>query len=130
MSVTKKELVKYRYERAIETFSEAQFLAEKQSWNGTSNRLYYASFYAVIALIALYDEKAFTHSGIKILFHKNYIKTGAIPMKFGIMYSKLFDLRQSGDYDDFQKLNSETVQPLIPEVESFLAENSVDLLFI
>ena len=38
------------------------------------------------------------------------------------MYSKLFDLRQTGDYDDLYNLNEEDVKPLIDEAKLYIKE--------
>ena len=62
------------------------------------NRLYYACFYAVTALL-LQDEKQFArHSAVKSEFVKTYIKSGRIDVKWNKFYQKLFDDRQEGDY--------------------------------
>lgn len=66
------ELARYRLARAQETFEEAVDVFSKGHYIGTVNRLYYACFYAVNALMI--KEKFFskTHTGIKTLFHNNY----------------------------------------------------------
>jgi uncharacterized protein (UPF0332 family) len=53
MTGTKKDLINYRLERAKETLEDAKLLAEKQRWNSAINRLYYAAYYAIIALLLL-----------------------------------------------------------------------------
>jgi uncharacterized protein (UPF0332 family) len=47
------EYVKYRIESAHKTFQAAQVLADNGFWNSAVNRLYYALFYAVNALLVL-----------------------------------------------------------------------------
>ena len=51
MSRTKEELINYRISRAKDTLDDAQILADKGKWNSAINRLYYAAYYAVIALL-------------------------------------------------------------------------------
>lgn len=41
---------KYRYHRSEESFDEAHILSGYGRWNAVINRLYYACFYAFIAL--------------------------------------------------------------------------------
>jgi uncharacterized protein (UPF0332 family) len=65
MKGTKVDLVKYRLLRARDTFDDARILAEKQKWNSTINRLCYASYYAVMALLLHADLKPTTHNGAK-----------------------------------------------------------------
>ena len=47
-----KDLVLYRMARAQETLEDARILANAGRWNVCVNRLYYACFYAVSALLA------------------------------------------------------------------------------
>ena len=57
MKGTKEDLIKYRLLRARDTLDDARILAEKDKWNSTINRLYYASYYAVMALLLNFDLK-------------------------------------------------------------------------
>ena len=47
----KDNYVKYRLEKAEETYEVAELLIENEKWNSAVNRLYYASFYAVTGLL-------------------------------------------------------------------------------
>jgi len=47
----RREYVKYRIESARKTFEAAKVLSENGFWNSAVNRLYYAVFYAVNALL-------------------------------------------------------------------------------
>jgi uncharacterized protein (UPF0332 family) len=51
-----KALVKYRIERAEETYKEALLMRTEDHWNACANRLYYACFYAVSALLVKYNQ--------------------------------------------------------------------------
>ena len=52
MTISNREdYINYRFHRAEETFEEALILAKEERWNAVINRLYYACFYAVIALL-------------------------------------------------------------------------------
>lgn len=63
------------------------------------------------------------------MFGLHFIKTGIIEKDLGKFYSRLFDLRQTGDYDDFMDFSMEQVlyllQPankLITQIEFILRE--------
>ena len=105
MTGTKKDLIRYRIERAKETFDDARILSENEKWNSSINRLYYATYYAVTALLLNSDLKPTTHNGAKSNFSEYFIKTEKIDAKYGKMYSQLFTWRQKGDYDDFFDFN-------------------------
>ena len=76
MSRTKDDLIVYRVERANKILDEARTLAASGNWNGVANRLYYACFYAVLALLAKNDMDTYTHKGVKIMLSQHFIKSG------------------------------------------------------
>ncbi|MEO8151171.1 MAG: HEPN domain-containing protein [Bacteroidia bacterium] len=115
-----KELVNYRLHRAKETLDDARILSERRKWNSAINRLYYAAFYAVTALLMADNINPLSHNGAKVKFSENYIKTGKVPKEYGKMYSQLFLWRQKGDYDDLFDFNQEKVEPYLEPVESFI----------
>jgi uncharacterized protein (UPF0332 family) len=118
---TKHELVRYRIGRADGTLKETKLLAAENHWNATVNRFYYACFYAISALLAEHELNAKTYSGTKILFHKHFIKNGGVDKEQGTFFSKLFDKRQIGDYEDFIEISKNEILPLIGDAEKFLA---------
>ena len=93
-----KELVSYRLSRADEALEDARILAREKRWNACVNRLYYACFYAVSALLLCDGLSSSKHSGIRGLFNKQYVKTGQIPKDIARIYNDLFERRQEGDY--------------------------------
>jgi uncharacterized protein (UPF0332 family) len=84
------------------------------------NRLYYACFYAVLALLTKNNINSHTHSGAKTQLSLHFVKTGKLDKKFGMLFGDLFDLRQKGDYGDFFDLKELDIITLIPKVEDFL----------
>jgi len=116
------DLIKYRIERANETLADALLLAEGCRWNSCINRLYYASFYCVNALLLKNNVRTHTHNGCKSKFHLEFIKKGIIDKQFGKLYSDLFDWRQEGDYADFISFDQDTVAPLLEQTEQLIRE--------
>lgn len=114
------QYILYRLGRSKETFSDSRKLAEINSWNSCVNRLYYSCFYAVTALLISKGFEAKTHNGVKTLFFKEFVSTGKIGKEYGSLYSDLMDWRNASDYADFIDYDSETVNPMIIRVESFL----------
>ncbi len=116
------EYIKYRFHRAKESFEEALILAANGKWNAVINRLYYACFYAVIALLLKHEIKTKTHQGTRNQFGHHFIKTDKIDKTFGKLYSELYDLRQKGDYGELYEFDEETAKPLIEQVRTFITE--------
>ncbi|GHT28075.1 hypothetical protein AGMMS49574_01650 [Bacteroidia bacterium] len=46
----KTAIIKYRLEKAKDTFLDVGISIQNQRWNNAANRLYYACYYAVSAL--------------------------------------------------------------------------------
>ena len=116
------DLIKYRIDRAYETLADARLLADSGRWNSCINRLYYASFYSVNALLLKNNIKTHTHNGCKSKFHSEFVKNDIIDKNFGKLYSDLFDWRQEGDYADFISFDKATVIPLLDQTESLIRE--------
>ena len=114
----RQEYVKYRIESARKTFEAAKVLSENGFWNSAVNRLYYAVFYAVNALLVLNEIQTKSHSATKSQFSLHFVKTGRFDKKHGRLLSELFDWRQKGDYENMFDYNSDLVEPLFePAVE-------------
>lgn len=116
MSDIKDELVAFRIKQAEETFALAQFAVSKGYWNSAASRLYYTFYYLATALFAQFDIKTSTHSGVKTIFGSAFIQTGLIESKWGRFHSRLFNMRQQGDYSDFNNFTEADVLPLVSEL--------------
>ena len=112
----KLEYVKYRMTSAFNVYEAAKVLAENGFWNSAVNRLYYAVFNAVNALLVQNEIQANSHSGTRTQFSLHYIKTGKLDKKFGKLLTELYDWRQKGDYDNIFDYDSDSVQPLFIQV--------------
>lgn len=122
MSNHKTDYIQYRLSKANEAFNDAKLLAENNSWNSSVNRLYYACYYAVSALLLINNISTHTHAGLKTQFNQLFIKSGKIDKQFGKLYADLMDWRQKGDYGDMFDFDKESVEPLFKPVEQFIGK--------
>lgn len=120
MTPEERELVRYRLHRAQEALDEAALLYEKGHLNTCVNRLYYACFYAVSALLLAEGKSSSKHSGIRALFNKEWVKTGRISSEYGRFYRRLYDSRQKGDYGDFVQFEDADVTSWLQEARRFV----------
>lgn len=120
MKRSKGDYIRYRFERAIQTLEDAKYLADSERWNSVVNRLYYACFYAVLALFSKKEISSHTHSGVRTQLSMHFVKEGLIDKEHALLYGDLFDLRQKGDYSDFIEFDEVYVRALIPKTEDFL----------
>lgn len=61
------------------------------------------------------------HSGVRALFHQNFVKNGLINREMGKFYDKLFDTRQKGDYADLIYFDKKEVSPWFDEAKKFIS---------
>jgi uncharacterized protein (UPF0332 family) len=115
-----KDLVLYRMARAKETLEDARILANAGRWNACVNRLYYACFYAVSALLVRHGLSSSKHTGVRSLFNRHYVKTDKIPKNLARIYNDLFERRQEGDYIDFVRFQESQVLPWISKAEQLI----------
>ncbi len=116
----KEDYIKYRIDKAYMILDDARLLSSNQRWISAMNRLYYACFYAVHALLLKHNIETLTHNGTKTKFFQEFIKTGIIEKEYGKLYTDLFVWRQEVDYSDFAKLDSEKVLPLINKIGALI----------
>jgi uncharacterized protein (UPF0332 family) len=113
-------LIQHRLQRARETLEEARLLAEMKHWNAAVNRLYYACFYAVSALLASRMMSASKHSQVRSLLSLHFVKTGLMSKDQAQLFNTLYDLRQESDYQDFFSADPQHVIPWLDDVSEFL----------
>jgi len=125
MTKSNKELVSYRLQRARETLADARILADAGRWNPCVNRLYYACFYAVSALLVQEGLSSSKHTGLRSLFNRHFVKTNKLPKDKARIFNDLFERRQEGDYMDFVSFEESQVLPWLPEAEAFVEKIAV-----
>ena len=118
----KKAIITYRMEKAKQTFVEAEDNAALKHWNLVANRLYYAAFHAASALLISRGLSAKTHNGTIRLLGKEFVNTGLLTIVEGSLYSRLYNMRQCGDYDDLFDWTEDDVTPLIRPTNDLLAK--------
>lgn len=120
MNHPKEELIKYRLVRSKETLEEAQMMADANHWNACVNRLYYACFYAVNALLLKNDLSSPKHAGVRALLNIHFVKTGVLSKEMGRLFNILFEYRQQTDYEDLFTIEEEIAKPWIAQVKQFI----------
>ena len=115
-------LVALRLEKAKEAMTEAKDIIELGHWRVVANRLYYACFYAVSALLIQNEITARTHSGVMNQFGLHFVEKGLVSKEQNKLYGRLFGLRQTGDYDDWVTLKRDDVIHLVEPVQNFIEE--------
>lgn len=119
---TPEDYSKYRIERAKETIREIQDHIDNKYWNTAINRMYYACFYAVSALMTVNSIEISSHSGVRQKFGELFAKTGKIDRDLAKHFTELSEKRHKGDYNDFYDFDEETVLRLYPVSQRFIEQ--------
>lgn len=120
----RKDIVAYRIERAFVALEQAKGNLEMGYLEITANRLYYAAYYAASALLIAHEIRVRSHEGCIGQFNLHFVKTGIAPLEMGKLFSKLFDMRLTGDYSDRFDLTDDDVIPNIQPTEDFIKKVS------
>lgn len=92
-------IVKLEIEKAYRIYGQALLMQSAEQWDGMANRLYYAVFHAVSALLIHDCHEVNTHKGSHVLFSQYYVKTGVFPRKYGELYRTMEKMREESDYN-------------------------------
>ena len=95
----RKIIVDLELEKANRTYDAAMIMIEKEHWESAANRLYYALFHAVNALLIHDGHQVNTHKGSHAMFGMYYIRTNKLPREYSNIYQKLESIRDESDYN-------------------------------
>lgn len=117
---TRAAIVGYRLERAYSTLGEADLLYGGGYFNAAVNRLYYACYYAAVALLLSRGIETATHNGVKTQLSMHFVRNGKLSIEHSTTFGLLFDKRHSSDYSDFAYCDAALVEMLRPRAEAFI----------
>lgn len=124
-----KDLCDYRLSQAEDSLKVAKISYENALFKDSINRSYYASFYAIKAVLALEEIDFKRHKDVIGYFNKSYVAADKFPRELGRKIGMLKQLREKSDYDDFfiagkeeAEIQIETARLMIAEVKRFVGE--------
>lgn len=118
----KKDIIAYRIEKSKMTMDEAKDNATLKHWNLVANRLYYALFYMVAALLLDRGIHFKSHAGAIRAIGLHFVSKGILSSEDGKLISRIQSMRSSGDYDDLFDWTEEKVAPMFEPVNELLAK--------
>ena len=102
--MTKKEKVALsaiRFEKAMITLNSAKLDIRSNDFLSANNRIYYAMFYAVRAVVIFKEFDSKKHNRVIGFFNKEFISTNIISKEYGKIINRIKRVREQSDYDDF-----------------------------
>ncbi len=105
-------------EKSDRNMEQAIRNADMGYWDLVANRLYYALFHAVTAMLLVDNIKTGTHKGTSSQFGRFYVLTGIFSREDGILYSRLQTMREKADYQNIFVLEETDGRELIDSAEA------------
>lgn len=118
-----------RLEIAEERLKTAKHNLEFGDYKAAANRLYYAIFSAMRAVLALDGFDSKKHSGIISEFRRKYIKNNIFAPEMSDIIGELEIIRENSDYDDFYIISKEDVIKQSINAEFFVCQVKAYLLY-
>jgi uncharacterized protein (UPF0332 family) len=97
MRASRREIVEL-WQRAQEALGATGTLLAAGFPDFAAARAYYPAFYAASALLLAEGKTFRSHRGAVALIHRDYVRTGRLPLDIGRILGSLSDLRSVGDY--------------------------------
>jgi uncharacterized protein (UPF0332 family) len=106
---------------AMEKLTVAKNLRDNGYLKDALSRAYYAAFHAVSLLLFLHGQSYSRHGQLIGAFNREFIATGKLPKELGKAIVRLFDQRQTADYDVFEHVSQEEADQSISDAEILIA---------
>ncbi len=120
MKRSKTEVMQARIKKSKSSIQAAEVLIQQSLHLEAGNKIYYAAFHMVKALLATREFDAKTHSGVKSLFSEHFVNTGLVSKEYGSFFSDLERTRSDFDYNDFVSYTDEEIDELLSQTKEFL----------
>lgn len=107
-------------QKSQDALDSAQIECKNGHYAFTINRQYYAVFYAASAILAAEDKSYGKHSAVRAALHREFVRTGKIPIESGKLYDRLFENRQEADYEPMATFEKNDVDELMDKTVDFV----------
>lgn len=113
--------------KARESLSAARLLLDNGYPDYATSRAYYAMFYVAEAFLEGQGLSFSSHSAVISAFGREFARTNRVPAEFHRFLIDAQDLRNAGDYGQFNAVSTEQASQQLIYAEQFLnlAENRI-----
>ncbi len=122
MTEKQRDLCAYRMNQAEETVRSAKLCKDNHFYKDAINRAYYASYYAIKAVLAVEGVDFKRHKDVVAYFNQHYVATEIFSKESGRSLARLQRKRETSDYDDFYVAPVEEAQEQIEVAVKISAE--------
>lgn len=118
--MSKKERAVKELARAKKALLAAKILLQKELFEDSVSRAYYAVLHAAKAALSLSDIEVDTHDGVRSMFGLHLVKSGKIEKEFAKILTAEHEDREIGDYEIDIPIEEERAKQRVKEAEKFV----------
>jgi uncharacterized protein (UPF0332 family) len=107
----------------------ARVLLNARASGDAASRAYYGAFHAVSAALLARGQAYSSHAQVLGAFNRDFVHTGQFPREFTAILARLFEDRQTGDYDPSASLDVaeaerdvKDAQRIVDEIDAYLRD--------
>ena len=120
----KESLSRYRLEKAKRLLEDARLLLEKERFESSINRSYYAALTAARGVLILLGIDPKTHEGVKTMMGQKLVMPGYLPKEYGKWFRSLLLEREDADYADFIVVDKGDAEEAYKNASSFVEKST------
>jgi uncharacterized protein (UPF0332 family) len=118
----RRAVVQFWMTKADQALASAHSEFAAKRYDFAANRIYYACFYAASAVLLQAGRKFVKHTGVRGALYQNLVRPGKLDAKWGKLYDRIFDARQSSDYLELFEIGEPEVSELLRGADGFVTE--------
>jgi uncharacterized protein len=114
-------LIQFRFDQAHTAERSAELLVQNGDPRGALNRIYYAMFYAVLALGVHGNFETSKHGQLIGWFNRDFIKSNIFDARLSQILREAFERRTIADYDFRGVPSEEEIEAMVADMKLFIA---------
>ena len=117
------DLIRFKLVQARDSLDQARaLLAANMDMDLVGNNVFYAMYYAVLAMLQKRKVPPETQSVTLSLFDREFIQTGAFDWRYSDALRRAFELRKACSHDGCTSVQRGDIEDLLPVAEDFVAK--------
>ena len=116
----RKSIVDLELEKSALNLRQAKLAKENDYWDLVANRLYYALFHSISALLIKRQIPVKSHKGAVMMFNCHFVRTQIFSINEGKLVSFLQSKREEADYNCYMNVDEKDIEPYFELCENLL----------
>lgn len=116
----KTALSNHRFEKGLETLSDAESNFSGGTYKTSVNRSYYAALHAARSLLILKGVDPLRHEGVITMLSLHFIRPNTLPAETVRIFKHLLSLRTDVDYGDFEVITAGDAEDALKQAKKFI----------